>query len=158
MTVLERLQEKADFICSKDSRIHSRKSGGDDIREMSGVWLSWDLLAMMKILNVKCNRKLLGGLYKRTQSYLSLQCRHCVTLLSIYQRRTRMSALIGIQPSTRWCSVDNSDHTLKYGGKGRASYHSRDCEIEQACLRTDLCLQPLGLADQVGRVDEIDIK
>lgn len=84
MTALERLQGKANLLCSKNSRIHSRKSGGDDVRETSRVRLSWDLLAVIKILNVKCNRNLLGGLYKLTQSYLSLQCRHQVALLRIH--------------------------------------------------------------------------
>lgn len=50
-------QSEASFTCQRKSRRYSRKSGRDNIREIPGVWLSQGLLAVINILNVKCNRK-----------------------------------------------------------------------------------------------------
>lgn len=116
---------------------------------------------MIKVLNINCNRKPFGELCRIIQSRLSLQSQCCVVLFSIHCRRE------GSKDSSpnrnpvwhrRLWSFDNNDNTLKCGENGSADDHSRNRKVEQACLRTESCLEPCWSGKPARKSYEIDIK
>lgn len=148
---------EASVTCPRKRRRYSRKSGRDNTRETPGVSLSQGLSAVIKVLNINCNRMPFGELCRIMQSRLSLQSQCCVALFGIHCRRE------GSKDSSpdrnpawhrRLCSVDNSDNTLKRGENGSADDHSRNREVEQACLRTASCLQPC----QVWQISQEELR